>query len=87
MTGRYLEGLIMARQMGITSPELSKAEERLGKYLLSLQGPDGLIHNLVTTTSTTSSRRAAPSTAYSPGTRPPATRQPARRSNASSAAC
>ncbi len=45
MTGRYLEGLILARRMGVTSPELSIAEGRLGKYLLNLLGPDGLVHD------------------------------------------
>ena len=44
MTGRYLEGLIFARRMGITDPGLSDAEGRLGRYLLSLLGPDGLVH-------------------------------------------
>ena len=45
MTGRYLEGLIAARRMGITSPDLSLAEGRLGRYLLGLLGPDGLVHD------------------------------------------
>lgn len=45
MTGRYLEGLVLARQMGVTGPELSEAEGRLGRYLLSLLGPDGLVHD------------------------------------------
>jgi len=44
MTGRYLEGLVMARSMGITSPELSQAEQRLAGFLTSLLGPDGLVH-------------------------------------------
>ncbi len=44
MTGRYLETLINARAMGITSSELSLAEERLGRYLLSVIGPDGVVH-------------------------------------------
>lgn len=45
MTGRYLEGLIMARRMGIIDPELSQAEGRLGSYLLKLLGEDGLVHD------------------------------------------
>ncbi len=45
MTGRYLEGLILARQMGVSDPELSQAEGRLGRYLLKLLGPDGLVHH------------------------------------------
>src|SRR5437588_11245031 len=36
MTGRYLESLIQARHMGVTSPDLSEAEARLGRYLLKL---------------------------------------------------
>ena len=47
MTGRYLEGLVLARRMGITSPELSEAEARLEKYLFKLLGPDGLVHEPV----------------------------------------
>ena len=45
MTGRYLEGLILTRRMGVSRPELSRAEERLGHYLLKLLGPDGLVHD------------------------------------------
>jgi hypothetical protein len=45
MTGRYLEGLILARQMGVCDPELSQAEGRLGRNLLKLLGPDGLVHD------------------------------------------
>jgi len=58
MTGRYLEGLILTRRMGvgpqsrgiaIGSPvnrqEFSVAEGRLGRYLLKLLGPDGLVHD------------------------------------------
>ncbi len=48
MTGRYLESLIDARRLGIRSPELSEAEGRLGKYLLALLGPDGLVHDPAT---------------------------------------
>src|ERR1051325_6803727 len=44
MTGRYLETLINARAMGIHSPELALTEERLRRYLLSVIGPDGLVH-------------------------------------------
>ncbi len=44
MTGRYIETLINARTMGITSPELSLTEDRLGRYLLSVIGPDGVVH-------------------------------------------
>src|SRR5215470_4346555 len=29
MSGRYLESLILARHMGVSSPQLSQAEERL----------------------------------------------------------
>jgi DUF1680 family protein len=45
MTGRYLEGLILSRHMGISTPELSLAESRLGAYLLKLLGEDGLVHD------------------------------------------
>ncbi len=45
MTGRYLEGLILTRRMGISRPEFSVAEGRLGRYLLKLLGPDGLVHD------------------------------------------
>lgn len=45
MTGRYLESLIQARHMGISSPELSLAEGRLQKYLFRIIGPDGLVHD------------------------------------------
>ncbi len=45
MTGRYLEGLLLARHMGISEPALSEAEGRLGRYLLKLLGPDGLVHD------------------------------------------
>jgi hypothetical protein len=45
MTGRYLEALILARRMGISEPELSQAEGRLGRYLLKLLGPDGVVHD------------------------------------------
>jgi len=45
MTGRYLEGLILTRRMGVSRPEFSAAEERLGRYLLRLLGPDGLVHD------------------------------------------
>jgi hypothetical protein len=48
MTGRYLEGLIIARRMGVSSADLSLAEGRLGRYLLSLLGSDGLVHDPVT---------------------------------------
>jgi hypothetical protein len=47
MTGRYLEGFILARQMGVSDPALSDAEGRLQRDLLSLLGPDGLVHNAV----------------------------------------
>ncbi len=46
MTGRYLEGLILARHMGITDPALSDAEGRLGRYLLKILGPDGLVRRI-----------------------------------------
>jgi hypothetical protein len=46
MTGRYLEGLILARHMGVSDPELSQAEGRLGHSLLNLLGSDGLVHDL-----------------------------------------
>ena len=45
MTGRYLEGLILTRRMGVSRPEFSVAEGRLGRYLLKLLGPDGLVHD------------------------------------------
>src|SRR5207249_1732868 len=45
MTGRYLESLIQSRHMGVTSPAFSEAEGRLGRYLLKLLGPDGLVHD------------------------------------------
>jgi hypothetical protein len=45
MTGRYLEGLILARRMGVCEPELSEAEGRLQRYLLKLLGSDGLVHD------------------------------------------
>jgi len=45
MTGRYLEGLILTRRMGICRPDFSVAEGRLGRYLLKLLGPDGLVHD------------------------------------------
>ena len=45
MTGRYLEGLILTRRMGVCRPEFSVAEGRLGRYLLKLLGPDGLVHD------------------------------------------
>jgi hypothetical protein len=45
MTGRYLESLIDARRMGVSSPALSEAESRLGRFLLGLLGPDGLVHD------------------------------------------
>jgi hypothetical protein len=45
MTGRYLEGLILARRMGVSRPEFCEAEGRLGRYLLKLLGPDGLVHD------------------------------------------
>ena len=45
MTGRYLESLILTRHMGVSSPALSEAEGRLGRYLLKLLGPDGLVHD------------------------------------------
>src|SRR5262245_42493369 len=45
MTGRYLEGLILARRMGVSAPQLSHAEERLSRYLMKLIGKDGLIHD------------------------------------------
>lgn len=47
MTGRYLEGLILSRRMGICTAQLSQAEGRLGAYLLKLLGPDGLVHDPV----------------------------------------
>ncbi len=43
MTGRYLEGLIMTRHMGVSRPEFSKAEGRLQKYFLKILGPDGMV--------------------------------------------
>jgi hypothetical protein len=42
-TGRYLESLLHARQMGVRSASLSQAEERLQRYLFQLLGPDGRI--------------------------------------------
>jgi hypothetical protein len=45
MTGRYLEGLILTRRMGASRPEFSVAEGQLGRYLLKLLGPDGLVHD------------------------------------------
>jgi hypothetical protein len=45
MTGRYLEGLILARHMGVSDPELSEAEGRLSRYLFKILGPDGLVHD------------------------------------------
>jgi hypothetical protein len=45
MTGRYLESLVLARRMGVSGPELSQAEARLGRYLFKLLGPDGLVHD------------------------------------------
>ncbi|HTL18145.1 MAG TPA: hypothetical protein VL793_12985, partial [Patescibacteria group bacterium] len=45
MTGRYLESLIQARHMGVTDPAFSQAEDRLGRYMLSLLGSDGLVHD------------------------------------------
>jgi len=45
MTGRYLEGLILTRRMGVSRPEFSMAEGQLGRYLLKLLGPDGLVHD------------------------------------------
>ncbi|HEY5914336.1 MAG TPA: hypothetical protein VJA21_27420, partial [Verrucomicrobiae bacterium] len=45
MTGRYLESLIQARHMGVSSPELTRAETRLQAYLFKLLGPDGLVHD------------------------------------------
>ncbi len=45
MTGRYLEGLILTRRMGVNRAEFSVAEGRLGRYLLKLLGPDGLVHD------------------------------------------
>jgi hypothetical protein len=48
MTGRYLEGLILARRMGVTAPDLSQAEARLGRSLLGLLGPDGLVRDPAT---------------------------------------
>jgi hypothetical protein len=44
MAGRYIETLLNARAMGITSPELSLTLERLQGYLLSVVGPDGIVH-------------------------------------------
>jgi hypothetical protein len=45
MTGRYLESLIQARHMGISSPELSLAEWRLQTNLFHSLGGDGLVHD------------------------------------------
>lgn len=45
MTGRYLESLILARRMGITSPKLSEAEWRLQKFLFQCIRDDGLVHD------------------------------------------
>ncbi len=45
MTGRYLEGLILTRRMGVGRPEFAVAEGRLGRYLLKLLVPDGLVHD------------------------------------------
>jgi hypothetical protein len=45
MTGRYLESLIQARHMGISSPELSLAEWRLQTNLFHSLGSDGLVHD------------------------------------------
>jgi hypothetical protein len=45
MTGRYLEGLILARRMGILRAQLTQDEEALGRYLLKLLGGDGLVHD------------------------------------------
>ncbi|HTL56255.1 MAG TPA: hypothetical protein VL361_11295 [Candidatus Limnocylindrales bacterium] len=45
MTGRYLESLILARHMGISSPELSQAEAHLEQYLFKILGEDGLVHD------------------------------------------
>jgi len=45
MTGRYLEGLILTRRMGAGRPEFSVAEGQLGRYLLKLLGPDGMVHD------------------------------------------
>jgi hypothetical protein len=45
MTGRYLEGLILTRRMGVSRPEFSTAEGQLGRYLLKLLGPDGPVHD------------------------------------------
>ena len=44
-TGRYLESLILARRMSMSTPELSQAEARLGHFLFKLLGPDGLVHD------------------------------------------
>lgn len=45
MTGRYLESLIQARHMGVSSPELSLAEWRLQTNLFLSLGTDGLVHD------------------------------------------
>ncbi len=45
MTGRYLESLILARRMGVSSLELSEAEGRLQRFLFEILGPDGLVHD------------------------------------------
>ncbi len=45
MTGRYLEGLILTRRMGVSRPVFSVAEGHLGRYLFKLLGPDGLVHD------------------------------------------
>jgi len=45
MTGRYLESLIQARHMGISSPALSLAEWRMQTNLFSSLGQDGLVHD------------------------------------------
>ncbi len=58
MTGRYLESLIQARHMGVRRPEFSLGEERLGRYLLQLLGPDGLVHDPAS---------GAPDTAFAQG--------------------
>lgn len=66
MTGRYLEGLILARHMGITDPALSDAEGRLGRYLLKILGPDGQVRR------TDSAAAASPSFASTPSRTSPA---------------
>ena len=53
MTGRYLEGLILTRRMGVSRQEFAVAEGRLGRYLLELLGPDGLVHDPQTGTTAT----------------------------------